>query len=455
MLQIKSFAGGLNLQGSNNRPDQTIDCLNFTIDLDGGLKTREGYYRIETATSEIGKVFKLKTNFTDELLHIRTSGGLYRGSDLLSSTVTSDAHLNVFNDTCVISSKNFDPLIYSGSFGTVKPMSFKDEDGIAKSAIRFSGTQTHKQRLFGFREDEAILFFSELGYMDRWDGNGFIGVDHYDSGSIVRLEPQYDSLVIYKTTGVWVLYGTTESDFEVRNVVKTKSLIGPNALLNVDNIHFFVDKDEGVVAFDGTSFTPVSVAIDPELRLYIDRNTTLAYKDKKIYVFTNKYTYVYDLLLKVWTRHSITASHAITIWDGNIYFAKGSNIYAMGGSTDDGYPISANWKTGCLDCGSSTIIKDFESISLVNGSVADGLTVEYDIDNAEFNGSLVTQSRPGTSKWGAFVWGSDKWTIPLADVSTHSLSGMAYGVGISVNVKATGPSTVKGLLVDYKPRRKV
>lgn len=449
---------------ANKSPDMT----NWEIKDDGSLTKRAGYaYSGATYTDAINGMYRFNYGTSSSELLVSTIKDIYKTGSTHSVISTEDStgwrFFSEFNDKCIITSATHNPLIYTGT-GSAAALAFLTEGPgdtwvSNPTGIRFIGTVSHKQRVFGWTSGGYALYFSELGYYDRWRANGFINVEQFDNGGIVRVEPIFDTLAIYKSTGVWMFYGVDQTDFEVRRVVSDKSLAGPLALASSGNMHYFLDTKEGVFSFDGVTFSCLSADINEELVPLISSAACLFLDDMKLRVTAGGTTYAYNLITKSWERHVITPSPDMWLKDGaDILFIDGTaRVQKVGGVTDNGTAIVASYTTPYFDAGAPQVVKSFRYLQpdiLMSGS---GVSITYDIDRGKASG-IYSFASSGSNLWGVIKWDVGKWETPTAESPVRSFPASAYGSAIGLVFASSGIDSgadVLGVSIDFKPKRTV
>ena len=147
-------------------------------------------------------------------------------------------------------------------------------------------------------------------------------------GKVLRIVSLRDSLIVFKSEGIFRLYGNDEHDFGIDTIDSTMKLIAPASVAVLNNTVFFLS-DQGVIAITETDTRKVSSEIDadlrpltynPEARKHI---FALAYQQEyRYYLFTEQFgAYVYHLKSGQWTTWRKAAESAC-IYNGRIWLGS-------------------------------------------------------------------------------------------------------------------------------------
>jgi hypothetical protein len=107
------------------------------------------------------------------------------------------------------------------------------------------------------------LRFSEIFLPQAWPANYYVDLPFEKGDEIRAVHPFGDTLLVLGAGKVFIVLGTTTTDFEIRPALGSRDgAFGPRAVCSVDNgvVHAGAN---GVHWFDGTADTLLSDAIDP------------------------------------------------------------------------------------------------------------------------------------------------------------------------------------------------
>lgn len=140
-------------------------------------------------------------------------------------------------------------------------------------------------------------------------------------GAILRILPLRDSLFILKETGVWRLYGTDPSNFQVALMDATANIIAPDSAVVLNN-QIFALTTQGVVTINENGVTIISRPIESDLLDLLDINPTylksesfaVGYESQRAYYLwlpttetdqTPTQYYRYNVITNNWTRGTL------------------------------------------------------------------------------------------------------------------------------------------------------
>ena len=163
------------------------------------------------------------------------------------------------------------------------------------------------------------VYWSEPGTAETIESNNYVTVGSDDGTQIRKLQPLGSQIIIFKEEGIWSMVGTDEDTFALYNLTQKYGSHAPHAVATYQNKLYFLDSYAGVMSYDGAEFENISTPINIEL--LADLNRSLIYKsvmyvddaDDKLYmsIVTGSSgtltqnpgrTYVYDFLLRAWTK---------------------------------------------------------------------------------------------------------------------------------------------------------
>lgn len=221
----------------------------------------------------------------------------------------------------------------------------------------------------------STLYYSALGtYNDFSTDNdaGYISDFHTDTSEITAIKPYKDYLAIYKRNAVYLLSGTSPSDFAIIPFAN-KGCIAPNAISNVENKQYFLSN--GIFALEQVGElnqiqlgSEISQKIRPELEQFstqdLFRSFCVHYEDRgQMWFFfpypSQKYyhtVWINDYYNKAWYKRVIPQDITTAcIFKYNVLSAdKDGKIYRENyGVSFDGKPIEFMWKSPFLAIGSA------------------------------------------------------------------------------------------------------
>lgn len=223
---------------------------------------------------------------------------------------------------------------------------------------RFHYLAANNNRLYGARNDEDILTFSDLG-TGYFSTENTIPIDQ-DGDQITGMVSNQDRLVVYKQYSRFLLTGWTPELFNLRRMESNKGSIAPLSIVNGNNLQFFLS-DEGIEMFNFLEQSSLDEALPISLIIgdMISAHSTAEKKAAISWVDDNK------LHLQIWSTvyvyhiaHSdIMRSQVFSVYEypgtvqyatrlqGKAYIAINGVTYTIGGTTDNGVPIEVEMIT--------------------------------------------------------------------------------------------------------------
>lgn len=215
---------------------------------------------------------------------------------------------------------------------------------------------------------DAALYYSALGTYNDFtteEDAGYINEFHTDTGSITALKPYKDYLAVYKTNSVYLLTGTSPSDFAIV-LFANKGAVGTDSIVNVENKQYFLSN--GIYALEQVGElnqiqlgNEISAKIKNEFSSFgnLDKAFALHYENKSQIWYFLPYAddayfhtvWINDYINKAWYKRVIPQNIVCAcIYNGNVYTAdKLGNIYReCAGQTFSGKPIEFMWKSPFL-----------------------------------------------------------------------------------------------------------
>lgn len=469
MFVLTDFSGGLNLRDSNNSlaQNESPDMSNFFIRQRGSLKKRPGTQQVAAPTGT-NALYLYTPNAGAPKMMASTPTAIYSDGALLDSTASAAPRsFATFGKgtqyNLIICSPEHRPLLYDGS--TVRTMQSYDVKGQNPLPMPMISTATvHYDRLFCAGEPGApsTIYFSEPGYVERYDSTSWIDIEPFDNEPILLLMPIWDSLLIFKRNGIWILYGSTRVDFALKKIATTKKVL-PNfvrTIVNVDNTVIFRCTD-GVFGFDGTTFTHLSEKIDPALKANQTSTSSACWYDGEYWLSNGTDTFVYNPTNKSWSRHSLAVSQFVDD-SGTLKMLHPTGVLTRLDpfvATDQGVAYTAYYKTQYFDFGAPTNVKQFKEIKPDALSVGTGVSIEFDIDNGKAHGVFTLADTTANSpKWSQVNWGAFNWPNPPgAQSEPQPFPYGSYGDRMQLKFIAAGAdlTEITGVIVDEEQKREV
>lgn len=291
-LDLVSFVGGLNLRRNQFQlaDNESPDMLNIDVDPRGGFYTRQGWQRwnisdIVTVTSPttwqprngfvhdvstVGLQYVLVANHDGEI-YSAADDGLFTNLSTLPSGVGSPhiADFASWGDALYIA-LGAPAQVYTRTLDG--PLTALDVDDFSEIDTPNTGTfpsATYLETHGGFMwcadtQESGIRFpnrvrWSHPGVPDAWRADDFIDID-IGGGRITGLKSYSDHLLVFKTTGIFKIYGY---DGETQQLDRIPGNIGcpsVTAITSSSNSVFFYSTFEGGGIFAYTGGQPVLIS---------------------------------------------------------------------------------------------------------------------------------------------------------------------------------------------------
>lgn len=222
---------------------------------------------------------------------------------------------------------------------------------------------------------ESTIYYSALGtYNDFTTENdaGYISDFHTDTSDIISIKPYKDYLAIYKRNSVYLLSGTSPSDFAITPFA-SKGCIARECIANVDNKQYFLSN--GIFALEQAGElnqiylgSEISQKIKPELEkfspLELTKSFCIHYENRNQMWFFFPYpsenfyhtVWINDYLNKAWYKRKIPQNITTAcIFKYEVLSADSEGkIYKEDyGLSFNGKPIEFMWKSPFLSIGSA------------------------------------------------------------------------------------------------------
>ncbi len=273
--------------------------------------------------------------------------------------------------------------------------------------------------LVQYNNDDLIMY-SDSGLGARGENVSLLNRqkigETYD-GSIVTSRRLNDSLIIFKTSGLYVIDGIlAQGEYSLRKINSMNiGCVSEKSIVNFFDAQLLFASDDGIYATNGVTLTKMSSPIDVTYRSgAIELSSIIGIMDEasdRVLFICNDTTagackvLVFDAEYQEWAFWSGIDGRngAIATGDGKVFFYKVSTlnhkIIELKKSLiqDSGVNIDAYHRTGWLNIKDAAVAKKFEAIRLFSfpsSTSTVSVLVEKDWDektvaNAEFAGSMT------------------------------------------------------------------
>lgn len=163
--------------------------------------------------------------------------------------------------------------------------------------------------------------------------------------------------------------------------------------------------------------------------------------------------YVMNTITKAWCKFTDWDAETFAIFNGQLYFARGTAVYkAWSGTSDNGNNITAYGKTAFSyfkDMGSEKRFSMFRPVLAVNGSLSFLTDIDVDFKDTAINGS-ATYTAASQGQWDLNNWDEGYWAAGLEILKEWTSPDENTGRCASGKVKiVTNNLTVQWLSNDW------
>lgn len=484
------LSGGINLAATKTDLGLSLkkiywsDSKNVEILFNKGFIRQNGNTLFATLQSgeEILAIHQLKKNKVYKLLIVTKKGNLYVYNPSNSTFTTVNKTISGLSRPCfvdylngVIVSSKYDTPFYIKNNDTfdVEVCNLKDSSG---SAVKTDIITTYKGRVWA--ASDSTVYFSALGkYNDFTTSNdaGYINNFYTDTDEITAMKPYKDYLAIYKKKRVYLLSGSSPTDFAI-TLFADKGTSSFSSVVDVNNKQYFLNS--GIIPLVVGDLNQVvvgneiSLNIRPEFDKFdktrFDEVTALHYdKKNQIWFFipykSDEYfhtIWIYDYENDAWFKRVLPQNITTAcVFDEYILTADtGGKIYLEdSGSSFCGEAISFMWKSPFICIGDTNVRKTIDEFFFIldesydnnfNFSVYKNYDGDYqdDVDlifstnvenlNWHMDNSITSQN---------FLWDSDDnqsfWATNTNSIYKAEISESNYSVQLCVEGSSAEQNT--------------
>lgn len=171
-------------------------------------------------------------------------------------------------------------------------------------------------KMSGYRYPSRI-YWSDAGTAETFQSDSFIEVGIDDGSEITQLLPLGDAILVFKNDKTYMLLGTDEDTFLLRNISPRFGTRSSQGAVEHKGKAYFFDQSNGLMSYDGANFVNVSEPINKYMLTQIGFNREADFK-VNVQNFGNRIfvslpigldiddivarTFVYNVDLKVWTQ---------------------------------------------------------------------------------------------------------------------------------------------------------
>ena len=440
MTQI-TLGSGVSLDADN--------YIDYTITAENTLLVVDGFNYIQKYRGSTN------ANYTTGTISVTNGSAGVTGSGTLWNTSTN-AEVNEYiklpdgkwykitaigSDTSITIEKNYAGSTLSGQNYTISPwgevqgrLDNSTPSALTRPVADF--IENHKERIWVLKNNNlksSVLDLSVDGehFNDFDTANNAVEINvpsgKGDTGT--ALFSLGDQLYIFQKKAIWGLYGSSPSDFALRNITNEIGCANRKTLVEFDNYVIFLSQSNDIYFFDGSNLKNISDGlVKNSIREWTNKTNICAtlWDNKYIISYTpsgqanNTEALYYDLVRQKWGKFTNLYAGVWSVWgggndDNEVYFGSSNQgtIYKWDdGTNDDGYEIPFLYDTASIGFGANTndkIAKKFYLQLLSQGDYNLSVTQITDLTDTET--SVDINLAGGTiSLWDVALWDVDVWS---------------------------------------------
>lgn len=264
-----------------------------------------------------------------------------------------------------------------------------------------------------------------------WDtsnnsGAIIIPAGHGDSGTGLYSLNGY--LYIFQRNAIWEIFGTSPTNFELRNISNEIGMINKRSLVEYDRYLIFLS-DKGIYLFDGANLKNLSDGrVNTLIESWANKTSPAATLWENRYILaytptgqsTNSEALFYDMTRDIFGKVEGVYINEWSNWNGGsdtgeVYFIASNQgaIYRWDvGGHDDGYEIETRYKTPSLSFGTNVNDKSIKKVYLQQialGHWTMDVSMTADVDGTETT-SLIDLDNGENALWDDAIWDDTVWS---------------------------------------------
>jgi hypothetical protein len=294
-LNVFDFTGGLNLRPESFQlaENELPEVLNMELDPRGGIYTRKGWERWNTA-DVTADAWNPRAAYLHELaagtqyVMVANNAKLFSASagtfaQITGVTLGASPHLVDFaswGDTLYLACGRTQQSAKTtgtgaGTLLTSNGPTWQDDylTPVGSYMPRAEVATAHQGYMFvANTRENSVDFLNRLRWShpnspENWHSTDYLDV--LDGGSrITGLFSFGDRLIIFKPDSVWALYGYDADSWNLVNLTRSVGAVSQQAIARSENALFFMSWPKGVYLYDGGDIKEVST----QLRTFFDSN---------------------------------------------------------------------------------------------------------------------------------------------------------------------------------------
>lgn len=457
-LAFINNSGGLNTKASHFalQPNETPDCQNVYFGIDGSIKKRNGYVKLNdtviAGTPTITGMHQFIKKTGVNYLVVTAGDKVFQSTNITSAIytdITGSATITpeflfdfeTFQNSVIMTNNRDVPLEWD-STGDVSAAAVPTDLNRAKWVAQFKNYVFYANVRVGSTTHPSRFYYSNLLDKDTWTATDFIDLSPDDGEAIEGVEVLGDRLVFFKKTKVYMVLYTGDIDipFIVVQSPSSRGTVSGYAIEEISGSLVYLYQD-GIYAFDGSYSYKISTKIDPTIEAYnknrFEYVTGIKYETLNQYWLTfasaggsdNSEVIIYDYANQAFTRYTnVPAAYMLNLLYNNdefVYFGgyDGYTYKFNSEYNDDGAAIDAYFWTKWHDFTAPTRKKAIKHLTLHVEDVGNyNISMGYNYDhrdgiwrtqNINMSGGGATV---GTAIVGSALTGSSGGLIKRTDI---------------------------------------
>lgn len=440
-VRVDNLMGGYipskSLETLKDNEWQTLTNWDFT--LDGDIETRAGLTSYSGVDSIVSLFRWRQSDGTLEWVGLTSGGGFYAHGTLIGSGFSSVGATAKF---AVFQGKLY---FVGGHVGSVYRWDGTTRDTATADIDSPRCLVAHKERLWvadaadsgAANPVNGVVYYSSVDDATTYDTtNGWFDIGSNDGGYIVGMFSTLGGLVILKTNGIWMIYGSdpdpSTGDMRKDQIYDDIGCVGVNACVQIGQAIYFMSTD-GIYRLSNGALDDIGVDVwkgdfDPLLSVDDAGDSTrstlaltkAAHIGREIWWLVSSdgtdldRIYVYSLVNNTWRRREgldylAICGRADDLDNVTGFITTATDVFNFGGVGDNGSSISTVAKTKPFDHGEPDLVKQYPGIGVRATIPASGtLTVTWDCDRGTRTGTkTITATGYHRLRLPATAWGQD------------------------------------------------
>lgn len=295
-LNITEFDGGLNLRANEFRlaDNQSPDMLNVEIDPSGGIATRRGWDRFNSAEITDG-VWDPRNAVAHELasgldiILVANEGNIYRSTDGTFAVLeTSGGPVGCSADPHLADFAPWGDKLYVACGHDEAPVRIDGAAAVAVELVPSGAANWNNDYLAPTAGNMPQADFVAAHAGTLWVASTFENGEHFPhrvrwshpnqpeawkqldfedilegGGPITGIVPFEDHCLVFKQSSVWAIYGYDTDSRQIINVSRTVGAYNRQVIARSENAVFFFSWPEGVFQIAGGKINEISVLLRP------------------------------------------------------------------------------------------------------------------------------------------------------------------------------------------------